>query len=125
MKSIWLVLAIALTGSAAAQEPTPAPEAACLAPKAPEDWAPGADLQKVVPPKCLNLEKGTTTCSKKVFDGYNAQINAYNEQLRARIAAFNTYTKGLNAYVRAASDYSACQSARASALMPFDKGQGG
>ncbi len=121
MKAAWLVVAVALTGSAFAQEVTPPTGEACLAPEAPAAWAPGSDLAKVVPPKCLNLEKGTTTCSKKAFDGYNAQINAYNAQLRARIDAFNTYSRTLNAYVQAASDYSACQNRKARALMPFEK----
>ena len=78
----------------------------------------------MVPPRCLNLEKNTTTCSKKVFDGYNAQILAYNEALKARIEAFNTYTRSLNAFVRAANDYSACQSAKASAQMPPTQANG-
>jgi hypothetical protein len=116
-----LVLAVSLTGSATAQEAAVTPAAECVAPAPPDTWSPGQALDKVVPPKCLDLEKGTTTCSKKVFDGYNAQIRAYNDALKARIEAFNTYTKSLNSYVLAASDYSACQNARASALMPFDK----
>jgi len=114
-----LVFDVALTGSASAQEGAVSQAVECLAPAVPETWSAGPALEKVVPPRCLNLEKNTTTCSKKVFDGYNAQILAYNEALKARIEAFNTYTRSLNAYVRAANDYSACQSAKASAQMPF------
>ena len=121
MRYKGLVLALVVTGSAAAQEGAVSPAGECLAPAAPETWSAGPALEKVVPPKCLNLEKNTTTCSRKVFDGYNAQILAYNEALKARIEAFNTYTRSLNAYVRAANDYSACQSAKASALMPFKR----
>ena len=115
---IWLMaLALILpAGGAAAQDgaalASSSSEAAavCVLPADP----PGAFAAPVMAPRpvappCLNLAAHTTTCSKKVLDKYNTEIDARNGSLKALIDGINAYQKAMDAYTNAAMTYHNCQ----------------
>ncbi len=104
----------------AAQEGQAATPAAtsCAAPGAPPPYLPAALPAEPIPPKCLNLEKNTTTCSDRVLNDWNAKSKVQNDLKRARVNEMNAYTRELQAYQHAATDYAQCEQDRVSKLLP-------
>jgi hypothetical protein len=96
----------------------PAGPSLCNAPAAPALYLPAALPAEPAPPKCINLEKNTTTCSTKVFNDWNAKIKAHNDLKRGRIAEMNAYTRELQKYQHAATDYAQCESNRIAEFAP-------
>lgn len=116
LASLLAPAAILLAGAAHAQETT-TPSPVCAPPSAPQAWSAGDPPAKPVPPKCLNLKNNTHTCSSRQFSGYNAQIAAYNEELKKRIDGFNAYNRELLTFQRGVSDFIRCEQDRLSAQM--------
>jgi hypothetical protein len=121
MRSAIAAAIIAIAAPALAQTPAQEGQAApsaCSAPAAPPLYAPAELPPKPTPPKCVNLEKNTTTCSSKVFNEWNAKIKAHNDAMRGRVAEMNAYTRELQKYQHAATDYAQCESDRVALLLP-------
>ena len=92
--------------------------AACAAPIAPPAYLP-ADLPAgPATPKCLNLEKNISTCSDRVLNDWNAKTKAQNDLKRTRVTEMNAYTRELQKYQNAATDYAQCEQERVSKLLP-------
>jgi hypothetical protein len=104
----------------AAQE-TQAPAAAattCTAPGAPPPYLPAALPESVAAPRCLDLEKGTSTCSDRVLRDYNAKVTARNAAKQTRVSEMNAYGRELQKYQHAATSYAQCEQERVSKLLP-------
>jgi hypothetical protein len=120
--AVCILTAAPVFAQTPAQEGQPQAAAAasltCSAPAAPPVYMPAELPVAPTPPKCINLEKNTTTCSNKVFNDWNAKIKAHNDATRARVAEMNAYSRELQKYQHAATDYAQCESNRVALLLP-------
>jgi len=105
-------------GPGAQVQVNPGGPSACNPPVAPPLYLPAALPPAPVPPKCINVKTNTTTCSTKVFNDYSADVNTHNGLKRARVAEMNAYTRELQKYQHAATDYAQCEQDRVSELLP-------
>jgi hypothetical protein len=123
-----LIVAAGVTAAPAFAQVTPGPGAPvqvnpggpslCNPPTAPPLYLPAALPPAPTPPKCIDTRTNTTTCSTKVFNTYSAALNAHNDLKRARVAEMNAYTRELQKYQHAATDYAQCEQDRVSELLP-------
>ena len=90
----------------------------CAAPSAPPPYLPAALPEGATPPKCLDLEKGTSTCSDRVLRDYNAKVTARNTAKQTRVSEMNAYGRDLQKYQHAATSYAQCEQERVSKLLP-------
>jgi hypothetical protein len=120
-------LVIALCAAAVLAQPcfaqegqvaTPAAASCAAPPTAPTPYLPAALPPDPVPPKCLNLEKNTTTCSDRLIKDWNAKTKVQNDLKRARINEMNAYGRELQKYQNAATDYAQCEQDRVMKLAP-------
>jgi hypothetical protein len=128
MKYAIAAAAVAIAAPSFAQTPAqdgqpqiqvnPGGPSLCNAPAPPPLYLPAALPPEPTPPKCVNLEKNTSTCSTKAINDWNAKINGHNDLKRARIAEMNAYTRELQKYQHGATDYAQCESNRVSELLP-------
>jgi len=105
-------------GPGAQVQVNPAGPSLCNPPAAPPLYLPAALPPAPAPPKCINTKTNTTTCSTKVFNAYSAEVNAHNDLKRARVAEMNAYTRELQKYQHAATNYAQCEQDRVSELLP-------
>ena len=126
MKFIAIAMLAVFAGPAFAQV-TPDPStlqvnpngpSLCNAPSAPALYLPAALPAEPTPPKCVDLARNTTTCSTKVFNDWNAKIKAHNDLKRARISEMNAYSRELQKYQHAATEYAICEQNRVSEFVP-------
>jgi hypothetical protein len=90
----------------------------CIAPVPPPQYDPASLPADPPPPKCLNLEKNTSTCTDRVLNEWNAKSKAQNDLKRARVSEINTYLRDLQKYQNTATDYAQCEQERVSRLLP-------
>ncbi len=97
MRNTLLVLALTLSGPAAAACTAPVPPPAAERPQKPEL------PQK---PACLDAKGG---CPGWEAYTYSDQIKAYNAQIQAFRPIAEAYVQKLNAYVKASGAYAQCE----------------
>lgn len=90
----------------------------CSAPTAPPLYLPAALPAEPTPPKCVNIEKNTTTCSNKVFNDWQTKVSAHNDLKRKRVTEMNAYGRELQRYQNAATNYAQCEQERVAELLP-------
>jgi hypothetical protein len=120
------LLVFAVAAPSVAQTPAQAPPAPvnpngptlCNAPAPPPLYLPAALPPAPVPPKCVNVEKNTDTCSPMVFNKWAVDQNAYGDIKRKRVAEMNAYNRELQKYQNAATQYAMCEQSRVSELLP-------
>ncbi len=100
------------------QAPSAAAGATCAAPAPPPPYLPAALPEGPTPPRCLNLEKSTSTCSDRVLRDYNAKVTTQNDAKRTRVNEMNAYGRELTKYQHAATAYAQCEQERVSKLLP-------
>jgi hypothetical protein len=121
-----IALVAAIAAPALAQTPTPEAPAQvnpngpslCNAPGAPPLYLPAALPPAPTPPKCVNVEKNTDTCSPTVYNRWAAEVNAHGDLERKRVAEINAYTRELQKYQNAATQYAICEQNRVSEFLP-------
>ena len=90
----------------------------CVAPVPPPQYEPAPLPADPAPPKCLNLEKNTSTCTDRVLNEWNTKSKAQNDLKRARVSDLNAYLRDLQKYKNTATDYAQCEQERVSKLLP-------
>jgi hypothetical protein len=118
MKRLMLAVCVASFAipPAIAQESQAA--AACTAPAAPAPYLPAALPADPPTPKCLNLEKNTSTCTDRVLNDWNAKSKAHSDLKRTRVNEMNAYTRELQKYQNGATDYAQCEQERVAKFLP-------
>jgi hypothetical protein len=105
-------------GPGAQVQINPAGPSACNPPTAPPLYLPAALPPAPEQPRCINARTDTAACSTKVFNSYSVALNAHNDLKRARVAEMNAYTRELQKYQHAATNYAQCEQDRVSELLP-------
>ena len=100
---------IAIAAWAALQAAEPAPD--CIAPSPPERLFIEAPVRPP-PPSCVNERTNRHTCSNRIINGYNQDMQAYETSFDAYVDQVNAYVSAMNDYVTAVSVYAQCEHRR-------------
>jgi hypothetical protein len=112
------IAAFALPPAFAQEGQAAAAPASCIAPSAPAPYLAAALPEGPARPKCLDLERGRSTCSDRVLREYNASVTTLNDAKRTRVNEMNAYGRELTKYQHAATTYAQCEQERVSKLLP-------
>jgi hypothetical protein len=108
-KLAFVVVGLALSGAAMAQEAVPVAAApACPVAEIPAIERPAKPSRPPVP-SCVNEARGTHTCNNRALNAYEAANREYQQAFNVYIAQVNSYMQKLQAYTRQATTYAECE----------------